>query len=343
MAQLINIAGFKYRSTVQDSWSPLALNVDTAAFDALQDDVDVIKAHESFTFRLTGKKIAIYGDSWSIDTYGNLGASYIAQATGVAVHVSAMGSKTLKQIHDNCWDDYFADIYIIEGGLNDVSQGTGATAFTNAIKEWLTDIRTVNPNAEIYFVTPPATKTDNQWQWKFSSEFYRIGYWRLAPFLNYGVINGLKWYDIELISDNVHPTSASVPKIANHIINALNKYGDEETHTREFTALGRSDTQVLHLCDGGNMFFLLQKLRQTATTEHDCTLALGSLDTVFTPTEIGFTNSANGNPAIASYDSMAPNSLVLWCRNVGVGGYIYTGQTLWMPISVDAWSKPFTF
>lgn len=53
MAQLINITGFKYRPTVQDSWSPLALNVDTTAFDALQADVDAMEAHESFSIWVT--------------------------------------------------------------------------------------------------------------------------------------------------------------------------------------------------------------------------------------------------------------------------------------------------
>ncbi len=53
MAQLINIAGFKYRPSVSDSWSPLALNVDTTAFDELQDDVDAIEAHESFSIWVT--------------------------------------------------------------------------------------------------------------------------------------------------------------------------------------------------------------------------------------------------------------------------------------------------
>ena len=110
--------------------------------------------------RLQNKKIAIYGDSWSTSTYGKLGADYIATISKKEVHVSAQGSLTLAQIYAQCWDSYNADIYIVEGGLNDASLSTKGNDFIAAIKQWVTAIKSVNSNAEIYFVTPPLIRTD---------------------------------------------------------------------------------------------------------------------------------------------------------------------------------------
>ena len=148
--------------------------------------------------RIKGKKIAIYGDSWSTAGYGSLGASYIGEYTGIPVHVSALGSLSLPQIYAQKWDDYDADIYIIEGGLNDVSQGTGGTTFKNTIVSFVNSIRNINENAEIYFVTPPPIYTSNstQYNYYFPPEFYRCGIWNLSGHYKFGVINSLKWQNV---------------------------------------------------------------------------------------------------------------------------------------------------
>lgn len=291
--------------------------------------------------RLVGKKIAIYGDSWATASYGSLGKTYIESVTGQTVHVVGSGSKTMAQIYTTCWDSYNADIYIIEGGLNDASLGTGATAFTSAIDTWLSAIRTVNANAEIYFVTPPAIKEANQSTvYTFPLEFYRIGIWSCAPFKNYGVINGLKWFDVALRSDNVHPTSDSVDKIGKHIINALANYGDEETHTTEVSYLGRNDTYFRIDCIGGTIYLVVFNLTANATSANTYTVTLGTLDTVFSTSSIAFINQKTGGAGDITYKSNSPNALSFYCYGTASGTQIIT-LVIKMPVEVAAWVNPY--
>ena len=284
--------------------------------------------------RLLGKQIAIYGDSWATDTYGSLGASYLTALTGKTVHVSASGMQTMKQTYDNLWDSFNADIYIIQAGLNDKVQNVGATEFIKAVKDFVSAIRTVNANAEIYFITPQMTHVANQYQNCFPNEFYRIILWRLSGIYNFSCINSLKWQDVKLLSDNTHPTAVSIPLIANHIINALENYGDEETHDTEFSNLGRADNQLLFYCEGGIFFFLTQSVNVEATTANYIELAF-NIGTQFMYADTVTTNRTGGSFTRMYYDATTPNYIKFSVASLPVGNTFTNNGTKLIVSIVD--------
>ena len=299
---------------------------------------------DGFTNRLKGKKIAMYGDSWATSNYGYLGKAYIESVTGETVHVVGLGSQTMAGIYTNCWDSYNADIYVIEGGLNDASLHVGGTAFTAAIDNMLAAIRTVNANAEIYFITPfPVKKTNQYADLMLPLEFYRIGIWSCAPFKNYGVINALKWQDVKLRSDNVHPTQASEELIGKHIVNALLNYGDEETHCVEYSKLLRSDDYLYFEANNGVMSLVMNNSRYKASTINTYTGMItpnGELGTVFATNGVAFINPSNGAAGQFKYDSGGANTFILYCYGVASGGNIYT-DVVRLPLRVLAWDSPY--
>ena len=208
--------------------------------------------------RLVGKKIAIYGDSWVTDTYGTPWFNRIETLSKASeVHHVGLASATLTQIYNTCWDSYNADIYIIAGGLNDVTLNTGADTFMLAIANLTTAIRAVNANAEIYFITPPKVDRHDFLRKKLPPDFYRTCIWRLSNTYDYHVINGLKWVDIKYV-DGVHPTTASAPIIGDYIYSALLNFGDEESHIIELCSMGRETSDVLLMMENGLPYFLLQ-------------------------------------------------------------------------------------
>lgn len=194
--------------------------------------------------RVWGKQIAVYGDSWATEAYGGPWLNYLAEKSGMSVHVRAQGSLALPTIYSTLWDNYNADIYIIEGGLNDCTLNTHANTFMTAIESFVTSIRNINPSAEIYFMTPTNITRSNLLHYLYPLEFYRTCIWRLAGKNRYNVINGLKITDINY-RDQVHPTTETSVNIGKHIVEAINTYGDEETHMNEITTLGRDNTQIL--------------------------------------------------------------------------------------------------
>lgn len=213
--------------------------------------------------RIVGKQIAVYGDSWSTEQYGAPWLSVLSEVSGLTVHVQAQGSLPLSGVY-NLFDNYNADIYIIEAGLNDCSLSTKGDEFGNALTGFISAIRGVNPNAEIYFMTPTNIQSTAQLRYLFPIEFYRSYVWHMAGLLRFNVINGLKITDIAY-SDGVHPTSATAHRIANHIISAIDTFGDEETHITEITTLGRSDNQLIFTVRDGLCYLRFQNFRTTTS------------------------------------------------------------------------------
>ena len=286
--------------------------------------------------RLKGKKIALYGDSWSTSAYGSLGREYIESITGVEMHVSALGSQTMAQIYSGLWDSYNADIYIIEGGLNDKSLNVGGTPFINAIHNIVNAIRKVNSNAEIYFVTPPKTKTAQQYNALFPLEFYRIVIWRLAAIDGFNVINALKWTDINLRNDLVHPTANSEEKIGKHIVQALINYGDEETHIQEFSNLNSAKAnQILFFCSNGDMEIKLQNYESTADAANNVNQSLGNIDTIFAATALPIVNGASGSSGLFMYDNISPNHIRFYVNGMAQGAR-FTGGSGFLPVKLQA-------
>lgn len=219
---------------------------------------------EPFRDRIWRKQIAVYGDSWSTQTYGQPWLNYLSEKSGIPVHVQAQGSLPLPTIYSTLWDNYNADIYIIEGGLNDCSLNTHANVFMNAIRSFVESIRSVNANAEIYFLTPTNITRTSLLRYLYPLEFYRTCIWRLAGKYRYNVINGLKITDIAY-RDEVHPTAETAINIGKHMVAALNNYGDEETHMNEISTLGRQNSQVLFTMIDGTPGIRIQNAAVTLT------------------------------------------------------------------------------
>lgn len=241
---------------LEDSVEELESSVN-ASIENIEEDVAKI-AH-----RIKGKTVAIYGDSWSTQNYGAPWINYLAEQAGSAPHVRAQGSLALPGVY-GLWDDFVADIYIIQAGLNDSSLGTKGDAFGTALNNFINSIKAVNTNAEIYFLTPPNISSTSQLNYLFPFEFYRTYVWRRAPLLGFNVINGLKITDIKY-SDGVHPTAATAVNIGKHIVAAIDTFGDEETHTTEFTNMGRGNNKLLFMMKQGIPYIRFQNFDEQAS------------------------------------------------------------------------------
>lgn len=291
--------------------------------------------------RLKGKQIAIYGDSWASDSYGKLGADYIATVTGVEVHKKNFGGATLDQIRTTSWDSYNADIYIIEGGLNDASGSTGGNTFITAITDWLTAIRTVNADAEIYFVTPPYVTVSGQINYLFPIEFYRLIMWRMSAKNKFHVINALKWTNVKLLSDNLHPTTDSYEWIGKYIVASLINYGDEETYNNETTNFGRSNNQLLFACIDGQMQIRTQVLNVTPTTTgyYHCFFKPNgqgggdNVSTTFGNTETPYRDDANGSFGIMQSSTMYQNRVSFYSSGI-VAGQTLSNRSATLPVTL---------
>lgn len=214
--------------------------------------------------RLRGKTIAIYGDSYSVAPRGTLWQAVINAVTGTTCHVSAQGSLSLPQIYSGCWDQYNADIYIIEGGLNDVGQNTTGNAFMSAIENFVTAIRNVNADAEIYFISPNDIPFSNAHNYLYPQEFYRQCYWHTMSRYRFGVIDGLKWQGLKY-SDGTHPTDATAPLIGKYIVQSLLNYGDSWNCRDDYSKAGRNNSQILLRTFNGIPYIYCQNLAYTIT------------------------------------------------------------------------------
>ena len=288
-----------------------------------------------------GKKIAIYGDSWATANYGSLGKSYIESITGQTVHVSALGSTTMSECFTNCWDSYSSDIYIINCGLNDKVRKTLITNFKTAISTWVNAIRSVNTEAEIYFITPEYVRTANQYQAFYPLELYRIAIWSLSNLYRYNVINSLLWNNIVLGTDNVHPLSTQANKIGQHIVSALIKYGDEETHTNDWTnADSWIENKILFVCDHGEMFIEFQRLNTitaNATHRYIATFPNNSGEDIAQFCQAGM-NGNTGSQAIL-FHLVGTNTIEIYCKDAAEGDLININGVR-IPIRIQPLAMP---
>ena len=209
--------------------------------------------------RLWGKQIAIYGDSYSTSPRGDYWQVVLNALTGTTAHVSAQGSLSLPLIYSAKWDYYNADIYIIEAGLNDVTLNTPCDTFCNTIISFVNSIRTVNPNAEIYFITPPDIPDSIMHNYVYPVEFYRQCYWNMKNTYRFGVIDGLKWQGLKY-SDNIHPTNDTLPLIGKYIFESLTTFGDGISFRNDYSKVGRDNVQILLMMENGIPYLYTQGL-----------------------------------------------------------------------------------
>ena len=296
----------------------------TSEATARQNAIDALP-----TSRLKGKKIAIYADSWGNPSYGSLGKDYLESLTGETVHVSWMGSKTMAQIYTNCWDSYNADIYIINGGLNDFGNNVTINAYKTAISNFVTAMRTVNANCEIYFITPEFIRTSTQQTQLYPLEAYRSAIWGLKNLYKYNVVNSLKWVNISYQSDNVHPLATDADTIGAYIASALINYGDEETHITEITNLNSlKNNELILFMIGGSPYLYFQQLRVTAnaTARYPIDISAFSADIGFF--QLSAMNGNTGDPAIVYHALNDQDFINVYSKGVSAGTEIYVNGLL---------------
>ena len=273
--------------------------------------------------RLKGKKIAIYADSWGNSNCGSLGKDYLEEVTGNTVHISWQGSLTMAQIYSDCWDNYNADIYIINGGLNDFSKNITINAYKTAINNFVTAIRLVNSNSEIYFITPEFIRTSTQQTQLYPLEAYRSAIWGLKNLYKYNVINSLKWVDISYQSDNVHPLITDANTIGAYITSALINYGDNETHITEFTTLNnlKSNQLILYMI-GGSPYLYFQQFTATANSTDRYPIDITALSYDMGFFQLGTMNGKTGDPAVVYHVISDVNTINVYSKGVGTGNEI---------------------
>ncbi len=301
--------------------------------------------------RIYGKTIAIYGDSWVTDNWSSPWMSRLATLahTPEAIHHVGLGSAGIGQIFTNCWDNYVADIYIVMAGLNDLGLNTGGDSFMTNLQTFAQALHTANPNAEVYFVTPPLIDRHDFQQKRLPLEFYRTCIWRLANVNKYHVINGLKWVDIKF-ADGVHPNATSAPIIADYLFESLLNFGDEETHVKDYTTITRSNQQMCFEMDGGLAYLVFQNTVFTPVAVD------GS---AYLPIDAGLTINFNQNvffgkgngsdtknyPCMIVTGSFANEyrAVVLCPSIVGTGATTFTiSYTAKLYLPINAWNVPQT-
>lgn len=187
---------------------------------------------------LYGKQIAIYGDSWCDS--GNPYHAWIDvlnDATGTTAHVVAAGGYTMAQINDS-FDNYNADIYIIEGGINDCVKLTPLQTFSDAILGIINKIRAVNANAEIFAITPASqlspVNLGEGYYYEIPFETYRQVIWHNAQVGHIKVISGNKSTNFAIYTqaDGLHPTpnANNLKLVGQWVLDGIMRDGDERDY-----------------------------------------------------------------------------------------------------------------
>lgn len=294
--------------------------------------------------RLWGKTLAIYGDSYSANPRGILWQTVLNALTGTTCHVSAQGSLSLPQIYDLKWDEYNADIYIIEAGLNDVTRNTTAKTFIDTIQSFVNSIRTINANAEIYFVTPPDIPDTIMHNYIYPTEFYRQCYWHLMSRYRYGVIDGLKWQGLRY-SDNVHASNDTAPLIGKYIFESLSHYGDAINFCNDYSKIGRDNVQLLLIMENGTPYLYPQDLEFSELfSDGSAELSLSTMGMAVTPQRVNFTYKVgtdyiNGFAVAIGTSQNTRLEVAFEGLTTGNTGVLKTGFQI--PIIPDIWTKGF--
>lgn len=330
--------GYNSSTTYSSGTVGKAVSDLNGAINDVADDVNALPAS-----RLKGKKIAIYADSWGNPSYGSLGKDYLEDLTGEIIHLSWQGSQTMAQLYTNCWDSYNADIYIINGGLNDFGNNGTINAYKTAISNFVTAMRTVNANCEIYFITPEFIRTSTQQTQLYPLEAYRSAIWGLKNLYKYNVVNSLKWVNISYQSDNVHPLASDADTIGKYIASALINYGDEESHITEISTLNSlKNSELILFMVGGSPYLYFQQLRVTANNTSRFPIDITAIAADIGFFQLAAMNGNTGDPAIVYHALNDPNYINVYSKGVAQGAEIYVNG-LFVPTYFRPLQMPGTF
>lgn len=178
--------------------------------------------------RIQGKQIAIYGDSWCAGSFIPW-TTKVSNIVGVPVHLQSANGRKMTEI-DSLFDDYDADIYIISAMINDWNDLVLPNTFAASVRSLITKIQTVNPDAEIYFITMPAWVSHADFPTLkaaevYPLELYRDIVWHMAAYKGARVIDGLRMPYLG-VNNSLHFASAYCDQFAYYVLESILNNGD---------------------------------------------------------------------------------------------------------------------
>lgn len=206
------------------------------------------------TFKsLKGKQIAIYGDSYADPSNVFIEwVNILSEYSGRTVHNNSVNGRTLSDIND-AFDNYKADVYIIEGGVNDWNENVLPITITSVITSIVNKCKAVSPNCDIIFTTPlyglhqqpnyPNVKS------VLPLELVRQSIWSGCIQNNVMVCSGLRMENV-IVGDGLHPTVESVKYIAYSLITSYENGGDSRDFITDWGWLSADNLSYIMMRDG---------------------------------------------------------------------------------------------
>ena len=179
-----------------------------------------------------GKHIRVYGDSW-VDS----GLPYhewtnkLADITGATVTSKGVSGICISDLVGQI-DNTVADIYIIEGGINDWDQNRTSISVRDSVYHAVSKLKAINPSCMIYFLTIPGQvyippRKGNGAVIYYPAEVYRQAVWTGVDYFGGRVIDGNRIHGLTLTTDSLHPDgNASLNILANYVADCLYRGGD---------------------------------------------------------------------------------------------------------------------
>ena len=206
------------------------------------------------TFKsLKGKQIAVYGDSYADQSNVFIEwVNILSEYSGKTVHNNSVNGRTLSDIND-AFDNFKADVYIIEGGVNDWNSNVLPITITSVITSIVNKCKAVSPNCDIIFTTPlyglhqqsnyPNVKS------VLPLELVRQSIWSGCIRNNVMVCSGLRMENV-IVGDGLHPTVESCKYIAYSLITSYENGGDSRDFITDWGWLSADNSSYIMMRDG---------------------------------------------------------------------------------------------
>lgn len=289
---------------------------------ALEDRVNILD-YTLKNYTLRDKQIAVYGDSWADPLGASSGwVNILSNYSGKQVHNNSLGGRTMSDIYNAMNDNFVADVYIIEGGVNDWNSNTNFLPFYNTCRDIIAKARMLNSDCDIIFTTPIARLSQQpnypDVHSKYPLEIYRQIIWQCALDYNVMVCSGLSMNNV-LVGDGLHPTPGSANNIAYSIIRAYLAGGDTRDFRNEI-ALTKPDSAERVCVDGGNVYIQLFASVNFVNGQ-------GHIDNAYINSTNFFDLSINpcffevGGPVFMCYATLSPTGLDFKLIDLPTGRY----------------------
>lgn len=224
----------------------------TVLANEIDDVSDRVTVLENNT--LIGKQIAVFGDSYADPN--NVFTKWIddlSEYSGKAVHNNSDSGRTAGSILSAITtDDFVADVYIIECGINDWNGNVTPSTFASNLNNIVTRCRTLNSDCDIMFITPPANLTQlpnySSVHTYFPLEMYRQVMWTVAQDRYLMVCSGLKMNNF-VMGDGLHP-QPNTSFIAKAVIRAYESNGDSRDFHNEMANTNATSVERIYINNG---------------------------------------------------------------------------------------------